>query len=397
MRIGIVSKWFNRGQPVVGRYLRSALDELGHETFILARPKKERGPKPGALSRDDVWDQEGITEASAYDVPMSEYEDWAGANSLDAIFCDQNYQFEELANLRRNGIRTVGRFVWEAFAEEHVEGAQSAFEIIYSFTRSEQKRYRGFGIESPYVTWGIHPELLAHAPDLQALHQSGQASRPSTNPGTPGREAEDVPGIDVVRFIFPGGFIGHRKPLRPVVKAFRRTTNPNFRLLIKSQVDRKRLDVANEAAESDPRIEVMLSDQPREEHLRTFAACDVCLALSRWEGLGLPLYESIAFGMPVITNDKPPMNEAIIDGVNGILVASRPDGHAGSGIEAYKPKVDSLSAAIESLGDPELRAQLSDGARKIRDGERRWSHTVEGMAGLIAQLNHGAPAPDTAS
>ena len=141
----------------------------------------------------------------------------------------------------------------------------------------------------------------------------------------------------------------------------------------------------------------MLSDQPREEHLRTFAACDVCLALSRWEGLGLPLYESIAFGMPVITNDKPPMNEAIIDGVNGILVASRPDGHAGSGIKAYKPKVNSLSTAIESLGDPELRAQLSDGARKIRDGERRWSHTVEGMAGLIAQLNHDAPAPDTAS
>ena len=44
MRVGLVTKWFNRGQPVVARQLRSALDDLGHETYILARPKKERGP-----------------------------------------------------------------------------------------------------------------------------------------------------------------------------------------------------------------------------------------------------------------------------------------------------------------------------------------------------------------
>ena len=63
MRIGIVSKWFNRGQPVVGRQLRSAVDELGHESFVLARPKRDKGPRPGALDRDGVWDQPGVTAA----------------------------------------------------------------------------------------------------------------------------------------------------------------------------------------------------------------------------------------------------------------------------------------------------------------------------------------------
>lgn len=62
MRVGVVTKWFNRGQPVVGRHTRSALDALGHETFVLARPKKERGPMPGALARDGVWDQPGVTD-----------------------------------------------------------------------------------------------------------------------------------------------------------------------------------------------------------------------------------------------------------------------------------------------------------------------------------------------
>ncbi len=77
MRIGIVSKWFNRGQPVVGRQLRSAVDELGHESFVLARPKRDKGPRPGALDRDGVWDQPGVTEASAFEIPEDEYLRWA--------------------------------------------------------------------------------------------------------------------------------------------------------------------------------------------------------------------------------------------------------------------------------------------------------------------------------
>ena len=72
MNVGVVTKWFNRGQPVVGRQTRSALESLGHETFVLARPKKDRGPRPGALDRDDVWDQPGVTEGSSYDIPLGE-------------------------------------------------------------------------------------------------------------------------------------------------------------------------------------------------------------------------------------------------------------------------------------------------------------------------------------
>jgi len=42
MRVGIVSYWFNRGQAVVSRRIRAALDAAGLETFVLARPTKER-------------------------------------------------------------------------------------------------------------------------------------------------------------------------------------------------------------------------------------------------------------------------------------------------------------------------------------------------------------------
>jgi 1,2-diacylglycerol 3-alpha-glucosyltransferase len=373
MRAGVVTKWFNRGQPVVGRYLRSALDELGHETFVLARPKKERGPMPGALASDDVWDQPGVTEGSSYDIPGPEYEGWVADNRIGVVFCDQNYQFDEVRRLRERGVRTVGRFVWEHFSAEHVEGALAAYDVVYSFTRAEQARYRELGIESPYVTWGCHPELVAVGQErLARLHPTG-----------PGGEAEEPGGSDLVRMIFPGGFLGHRKPVEQVIEAFTRTSDQRLRLLVKTQVKRKQLKPVLAAAEGDDRIEVLVEDEATADHLRRFAANDVCVAPARWEGLGLPLYESMAFGMPVITNDDPPLNEAVHDGVNGLLVSSTTDGETTrSGIPVRTPDVASLAEAIERLADDDLRAKLAAGQLRLRDGERAWSHTVAGIGAL---------------
>ncbi len=363
MRIGIVSKWFNRGQPVVGRQIRSALDELGHETFVLARPKKERGPRPGALDRDDVWDQPGVTEARAFEVSAEEYARWVADNDIEVVLCDQNYQFAELAMLRRRGVRLIGRFVWEHFSAEHVDGVRDAYDVVYSLTRAEQRRYREMGLETPYITWGCHPELLEVA-----------------------REVNRDVGDELVTYVFPGGFLGHRKPLEPVLEAFSQTSNDRLRLLVKAQVERKQVRVAEEAADRDSRIVLELGDKPTREHLRELASCDVCLAPARWEGLGLPLYEAIAFAMPAVTTDAPPMNEAIHDGVNGLLVGSHQVGTARSGIPALDPDVDDLRAAIERLAEPETRAELAEGARRVRDTERRWEETLRGFAALLERV-----------
>ena len=364
-----MSKWFNRGQPVVGRQLRSAVDELGHETFVLARPKKERGPRPGALDRDDVWDQPRVTEAAAYDITADEYARWVAENGIEAVMCDQNYQFDELVSLRRSGVRTIGRFVWEHFAEEHVEGAKEAFDVIYSFTKAEQARYAEMGIDSPYVQWGCHPEYLNVPPASSA-----------SPPGAAGS------GVDTVTYLFPGGFLGHRKPLGPVLEAFMATSDDRLRLLVKAQVERKQVKPALEAAERDPRIEVRVGDQRTTEHLREVASCDVTVAPARWEGLGLPLYEAIAFGQPAITNDAPPMNEAIHDGVNGILVGGTPNGTAKSGIPALDPDVGDLREAIERLADDGERARLAAGAVRVRDTERTWAATVQGIGTLLERV-----------
>jgi 1,2-diacylglycerol 3-alpha-glucosyltransferase len=144
-----------------------------------------------------------------------------------------------------------------------------------------------------------------------------------------------------------------------------------------------------QAAKNDSRIELIFANLPTAEHLQLFADSDICLAPARWEGLGLHLYEAIAFGMPIVTNDAPPMNELVEDNFNGLLVGSHQDGLANSGIPAYTPDVKDLAGAIEQLADPKLRERLSDGAREMA-GQRNWSRTVSDIGGLLAELGVGS-------
>jgi 1,2-diacylglycerol 3-alpha-glucosyltransferase len=367
VRLGIVCLWFNRGQAVVGRHLRSALGTLGHDTFVLARPSKPRGPRADFVDLGGVWDQPGITPSSSYWTPRSELLSWAAERQLDAVFFDQNYEFDAIAELRSAGCRTLGRFVWEQFAEVHVPGAREAFDVVYSVTEAERERYRVMGIDSPRVRWGCHPELLAHGGKTSPRSAVGATEGPPN-----------------VTFYFPGGFLTRRKPVRAVLEAFSRTTDPRLRLCVKAQVE-KRVGLLNEFAERDPRVELVLDDLPEDEHLKLFAAADACLAPSRWEGLGLHFFEAAALGVPVVTNDNPPMNEVVHDGVNGLLVRGVPsEVTPSSGLPGFDPDVGELKWAIERLAADGLRASLAAGARRMRE-ELNWERTLADLRELLAQ------------
>ncbi len=361
MRIGISAYWFNRGQGVVARQLRSAIDALGHRTYVLARPTRAKNIRPAFVDETGVWAQERVTRASTYRIPAEELVAWGAENELEIAFFDQNYGFEAIGALRESGVRTVGRFVWEQFAPADVEPAKRAFDVVYSLTAAEQERYHSLGIESPLVPWGIHPELLGHTRELAP------------------------PTARARSFFYPAGFLSRRKPLPEILRAFRRVDGEDARLIVKGQVERE-LDVLRKGTERDGRVEVILEDLPTDRHLSLFAASDICVAPSRWEGLGLHLYESMALGLPVITNDNPPMNEVIRDGDNGLLVRSRRRGRAKSGIPAYVPSVRDLTRALEQSREPGALRRLQDGVAAAR-GELAWERTVAGYSGLIEAVS----------
>ncbi|MFN8112095.1 MAG: glycosyltransferase [Solirubrobacterales bacterium] len=430
MRIGIVAYWFNRGQAVVARQIRATLDDLGHETHVLARPTRKTNIKPGWVDTEGVWAQARVTAASDYLIPGDEYLTWADAAGLDLVLFDQNYQFDEIARLRESGVRTAGRFVWEHFSAEHVEPAGRAFDRIYSLTACERERYAEMGIDTPRVRWGCYPELVEMAKERE-LDASGRTSGQSVpdqggarSPAPPQGEARGGgrdPGAAVpeagphmadgpkarstyaqlseaehsaggISYLFPGGFMSKRKPLAATIAAFRGTSDPRLKLVLKAQVERQRKQVermirgGSRFGRRDRRIEVITDDLPTDEYMRMFAAADVCLAPSRWEGLGLHLFEATALGVPILTNDNPPMNEVVIDGVNGLLVPGLPDGAAPrSGIPAFAPDVPALTAAIERISDPGLRSELAAGARRRRE-ELSWDNTTADLEALIAEV-----------
>ncbi|MBA2765214.1 MAG: glycosyltransferase, partial [Thermoleophilaceae bacterium] len=107
------------------------------------------------------------------------------------------------------------------------------------------------------------------------------------------------------------------------------------------------------------------------------------LAPSRWEGLGLHLFEATAFGMPIITNDNPPMNEVVEDELNGILVRGFEDGQTPSGIPAFAPDQEELSWAIDQIADDARRGRYAEGALEMK-GRRSWDRTIAGVRDLLA-------------
>jgi glycosyltransferase involved in cell wall biosynthesis len=214
------------------------------------------------------------------------------------------------------------------------------------------------------VRWGCHPELLEGARELDA--------------------EKDARDGDEVTFFFPGGYMTRRKPLNPVIEAFSRARGDGLKLVMKAQVERKANKVKR-AARNDSRIEPIFDDLPDAEHKALFSSADVCLAPSRWEGLGLHLYEATAFGIPTITNDNPPMNEVIRDGENGLLVRGvEMDEPAPSGIAAFDPDPDELTAAIERFADPDVRRRLNAGTRAAR-ARLSWDNTVADLRDLLSE------------
>lgn len=346
MRIGIVANWCNRGQGVMARQIRSLFDEAGHETFVLARPTNESLPTGGFIDTRDSWQADRVQAASRFLIPGDELVGWARETGVEVVFFDMNRQFDAVAELRQSGVRTVGRFVWERFVKKDAAPAQEAYDTIYSLTRAEQAVYRERGIESPYARWGIHPSLLGNT--------------------TPKR-------TDGIHFIFHGGMQGPRKPLAATVQAFKAVKNPDIRLIIKSQAVRDNSEVFD--ISDDPRIEHIVDDLDDDEYCDLYTSCHISLAPARWEGLGVHLYESIGFGMPVISNDIPPINEVVEHGVSGLLIRSHPHRVMSNGFKIFDPDEEDLRCRIEELSDPSRLAELTASTR-AQVGRFSWANTA---------------------
>jgi hypothetical protein len=376
MRIGLVTWWFNRGQATVMRTLRHALDECGHETFVLAKPTAERFARPNHVSHDDVWaDHRNVTLATSTAIPTSEYVGWAEAEQLDVVIVFQNLDFDGLEALRQAGVRTIGTYMWEAFGADEARETQRALDVVFAMHPASVGWFDALGLHDvPLIRFAAHPAIAAARRDV----------------------VRDGP----VSFMFAAGYLSARKPVGAAVQAFQRGASADATLTLKAQTTLRRGDllIANDVSElhtrhragdggefierfDDERIRIVTEDLPEASFLASIQAHDVVVGVSRWEGLGLHLYECEALGVPLILNRMEPYVSFAAEGGAIELVDSHAIGAWKSGLQAHEIDVDSLAASFAALSD---RSRLAD----LRASEQvsystRWEQFVAAAGTLV--------------
>jgi glycosyltransferase involved in cell wall biosynthesis len=99
------------------------------------------------------------------------------------------------------------------------------------------------------------------------------------------------------------------------------------------------------------------------------AACDVVALPSLFEGLPLALLEGMAAGKPVVATAIGGTDEAVVDGVTGLLVPPR--------------DAEALAAALRRvLGDPPLAQRLGDAGRARAVAEFSIERMIERVMGV---------------
>jgi glycosyltransferase involved in cell wall biosynthesis len=114
--------------------------------------------------------------------------------------------------------------------------------------------------------------------------------------------------------------------------------------------DRARLEQHAHKAGLNGRVR-FVGSLPREQVLDALAGAEAAVLSSDWENFPHAAVESLAVGTPLVATAVGGVGEIVVDGVNGLLV---PPGSP----EAFGHALERL------LGSRDLRAQLSDGARK---------------------------------
>ena len=188
------------------------------------------------------------------------------------------------------------------------------------------------------------------------------------------RRALGVGGEPLVLFV---GRLTYQKGLDVLLKAWPRFRDrrPGATLLVLGQgPDRNTLRQSAEALGIAASVDFR---GIREDVGHHYAAADIFVLPSRYEGFPNVMLEAMAAGLPVIASQVSGTEDAIEDGRNGLLV---PPGEP-----------EALSEALRRLSeDPDLRERLGTEARKTVEGRFNINRVAEQTLGFYRHLIGGS-------
>jgi glycosyltransferase involved in cell wall biosynthesis len=343
-RVGLVSKWFERGSAYLNLMMYQGLKKAGYAVYVLGQSNVQHKP----VGKE--WDIRDLTWASG---PLYGYPGpWAEKLDLDVLIFVERHDANRLAPLREK-FRTYCINMMEYVGPEHVEAYNSGFDGIIAPVPDIAEHFERMGLENVFcVPWGI---------DLDVFHP---LDRPKTGP---------------TKFFHPAGFggVAGRRGTKEVRAAFRVAETGNSTLLITSQRPGEDVTVGS--------IRVRHGTMPQPELARLYREADVALLPSKWSGLGLTFLEAMASGLAIITVDAPPFNSFVRDNWNGYLCKTR--------MRPSPPQIkvdwaaidhDDFAARIESLARLQALARIQgENSRAWAKEDFDWSRNIQALIALV--------------
>ena len=194
-----------------------------------------------------------------------------------------------------------------------------------------------------------------------------------------------------ITFLHIGGFGGmhNRKQSDKVIEAFIKMKNNDKAELIVTRQDVQNFDNKNgiHKYKDAENVKLIVGTFSQKDLIKLYHEADVVVLPSKWEGNGLPFYESLAMHRPVITIDAPPMNEIIKDGINGLLCKTdEPEELEGIFVPPHPVNVKSLTSKMNIMLQEELRQLMSNNAELTFKKIWNWNDNSKKLLNIIRDL-----------
>ena len=353
LKVGFVSIWFERGQSYVTKTLRDVIAK-NHETFVFARTGGVFGqPK---LDTQGYWDVPNLTTYPDYQIPPDVLTQWIRDNNLDMVLFNEEYDWNLVMAAKATGTKIVTyldyyKEDWKPYMNLYdavLCSAKRAFNLVSHICKAH------------YVGWGADTDLFKPRDD----------------------------GNEKYTFFHNAGWLGinYRKMTPAVILAFEAISHhlPEVTLFVHAQIELEKLPTeVITIVKNNPRITYQVETVPAPG---LYHKGRILVFPSKLEGLGLPLLEGMACGLPAIATDAPPMNEFVRDGYNGLLVKVAKRLTRGDGISFPEEIVDVNDLAFKMhflAKNPELVHTMQQNARNSIDNYRELSKKVHEVINSI--------------
>lgn len=354
--IGICSVYFDRGSGVICQQIKQAiqLHIPNCNISILARMSVADNKKQ--IKYWDNYFHENILLYPEYKIQDEDFEQWIKANELEAIvFVEEQHTTNLVQISNKLGVKTINYIVWENFNPSQIEYYKQ-FNHLVCPTKSSYKLLKEEYLldNTVFVPWGV---------DLSVYQWQ-----------------EPIPKQKPIIF-FPVGFggVADRKNEEAVLKAFSYLCPRDRALLhVHTQQEGK--------AGHGQNINKSSGTVDTNQLIQFYKESDLVVLPSRWEGNGLPFMESLAIGRPIITVDAPPMNERIVNNING-LTCKVTEMKEVQGIFVKSAEIDCWDFAekmIELSENKEKLYEMQIASRRYAEANLSWFENSKHLIDILA-------------